>query len=285
MNGTSGLQRAAWAPAARAAAAALAMSVFGAGGVAQAEQRLQLTNQAYEFEVRTTLFPNLTLASGEIRLSAGASDYNVEIDAKALVAGTPINWKGAFRTAGVLSEAAIRPKSFFRSSVRSPGRDDERRTDARVDWRADGPPVTEITRVPARVREDRVDVDVSQAGEVVDPLSFMVGMLERVVRTNGADCSTLRKTWDGERLAVIETQTAETVPAARIDCKVIYKAILGLSARNRWRVQEEDTQRIIRFRKVGGLWQPEFLRIDATLIGGLRTTFTTTLTPIRRTGG
>ncbi len=264
----------------RASALWLAAALSAVAGTAEAETNLFDTEHRYKFAVNWSMFPELTLATGEINLRSRDDAYEVVIDASAKLAGTPVNWKGAFSTAGALVADNWRPQLFKRVSIRRPGDSDEQRTDATVAWAEDGPPKTEIVRTPDRPAAERPEVDIEQAGAVVDPLTFMVQMLDRVVRTDGEDCGTLSTTWDGERLAVIETVTADRVAKARIDCRVTYRAILGLTGQNRFRVREEDTLRIIRFRKVGGRWRPEFLKIEAVLTSGLRTTFTTTLTPL-----
>lgn len=246
---------------------------------------LSLNDQRYAFEVSWSMFPKLTLATGEIHLRSVGEGYDVDVTARARLGGTPIDWRGEFKTRGALSASELRPINFVSRSVRRPGKPDQQTVVATVDWTKGDAPVSEIVRTPNRVDPSRPVVDVSQAGEVVDPLTFVVGMLARVVRTDGADCTTLNRTWDGERLAVIQTETGERVPAARIDCRVVYKALLGLSSRNNFRVKEDETQRIVRFRKSGGRWRPEFLKIQAVLVSGLTTTFTTKLTPMGPTGG
>lgn len=231
----------------------------------------------YGFEVRWSVFPDLILGQGEAKFSQLDETYELRMDASAKLAVPSINWKGSFAARGEGRMGEGRPLRFERRSTRP-----EIETAVVVQWSGEGEPPTTDTYVwPAGYTVRRDPVDPSQITDVVDPLTFMATILRRVERTNGQSCDVTMNTWDGSRLARISIQTAETVLAARTDCRVVYEDIQGLRADSPWRAEEQRTTRILRFVRKGLRWEPQFLRIEGTFLG-YNSTFTTSITPLDR---
>lgn len=236
-----------------------------------------ISGRSYEFDVKWSIFPELTLATGRIDLDQVEEEYQVRMEAKAQLAVPSINWRGAFATVGAGALGDGFPERFERRSIRP-----DLETTVVVTWDAvEETPITRTATRPDGYTIERDPVDPSEIIGVVDPLSFMAKILTQVQETNGASCDTVMRTWDGARLAEIELQTAESVVSTRLDCRVIYRSISGLRKDSPWRAEEARTDRIVRFTKTGLDWQPRWLKISGVFVG-YESTFTTTITPIAR---
>lgn len=224
----------------------------------------------YSFDVNWSMFPDATLARGVMEMGERDGRYAFELDAEAKIALPPIDWRGTLETIGWRTDAGLKPLRFERESIRP-----DLQEKAVVAWNGGAAPSTTVVHTPSGAAPRREPVDPEHIRDAVDPLTFMAMIYDRIVKTGGQSCDVRGKTWDGVRLAFIETETDASVKLARVDCRVIYHAISGLRPDTQFRVNEESTRRILRFKRVEGEWRPIFLRIDADLVMGVRTTFTT----------
>lgn len=254
---------------------ALALGAGGAAAQAAEPLKRYTIGGDYAFEVRWSLFPELVLASGEANMVNIEEGYEMRLSAKANLAFPRINWKGSFAVRGEGPLGEGRPLRFERRSERP-----ELTTAVVVKWNGQGePPTTDTFVRPAGYQVKREPVDPSRIVNVIDPLSFMAAILQRVRESDGASCDITMNTWDGSRLAKIEIATLETVRAARTDCTVSYKDLSGLRENSPWRAEEQTTTRVLRFVRRGLNWEPDFLEISGVFLGN-KSTFTTTIEPI-----
>lgn len=253
-----------------AAVRTFAVAIGAAAGLSPIAVDAQ--DRSYTFSVTWSVFPDYVLANGTMDYFETADGYIFELTARALLAVPPVDWRGFFDAEGLLADGGARsPLRFERRTVR-PGREEI----ATVAWGDDGLPITALSRIPASplgLVQMVPDTDVVDA---VDPLTFVLDMLDRVIETNGASCDYTARTWDGARLAEITVVTADLVPAARIACQIIYDDIQGLPDESRWRAREETTTRFITFERRLGRWEPVSVRIDGDF-AGMRSSFVTAI--------
>ncbi|MEL6317724.1 MAG: hypothetical protein AAFR16_08835, partial [Pseudomonadota bacterium] len=139
------------------------------------------------------------------------------------------------------------------------------------------PPVVEISRdetLPPSPPRGPVNPDLVVLG--VDPLTFLLEIVDEVAVTRGETCDALHYVWDGERLIQVETRTLDVVKGARVDCKIIFRSIEGLPYERRVQVREETTSRVLRVRNTSRGWEPEWFKIQADF-GVFKAEFLTTL--------
>ncbi len=253
-------------------AAALGAALLSAGLVA-APRAAAETLERYTFEVSWSVFPDLVLATGTLALEEDGESYRMAMEARARVPFPSVEWDGYFAAEGRFSETGRRPTLFERRTVSN-----VRTERAIVAWRdAEAPPETEVEVAPPRVRTVAVDpLDVGP--DTIDPLTMMVMMFDRVIETNGASCDVAGRTWDGVRLARIQTTTGDRLRAARVDCRITYLSIDGLSDAEGFDEREATTTRIVRFEKRFGAWRPVWVRIEGEF-AGFESTFVTTISP------
>ncbi len=252
------------------------IAVMGAAlaspGVSTAKMGL---NQTYRFDVVWSMFPETILAKGALSIKRTATIYSLGLVMSAKLLVPSIDWRGRFVVEGEQEGADLTPKRFLRESIRPKVQET-----VIVDWIFDpeDTPATVVRREPAFFSDNRDPVDPEKVRNVIDPLSYMARLLTQIEDNNGADCAMNAKTWDGARLAVVRTTTLERVEAARIDCQVFYDDIDGLRRDTPWRAKEENTRRVVRFKKEAGVWRPKWLKIEGDF-GGFRSTFTTRIEP------
>lgn len=259
-----------------AALAALSAGLAPMAATTAAATTSQMTG-VYSFDVKWSLFPELTLATGRAELIEGASGYEMRLSAQARLTVPKVDWRGEFAVRGDGALGEGQPVRFERRSTRP-----DLQTAVVVEWSEPGvAPVTDTFVRPSGYVIQRDPVDPAKVIDVVDPLSFMAQILRKVEQSNGESCDIIATTWDGVRLATIEIATHESVTATRTDCKVIYRSIDGLRKDSPWRAEEERTTRILRFVRKGLRWEPQFLKIEGVFLG-YESTFTTNITPLDR---
>lgn len=250
------------------AAALVAIAV--ATGTAAAQDR------AYAFSVSWSVFPDFELATGEVRYrDMGEGGYVMEMTARALLAVPRVDWRGLFGSEGQIQDTGDRASLRFERVTLRPGREET----AIVNWDADGRTSTSLSRLPSSGAPLRARVPDEDVVDAVDPLTFTMMMLDRVVATNGESCDVTARTWDGARLAEISVTTGERLEAARVVCQVVYESIIGLPDETQWRAREETTTRVITFERRIGVWQPVSVRIEGEF-AGVFSTFSTELQPV-----
>lgn len=290
-------------------AAALAAAVTGAAAWASlAGDASALDQRAYNFQITWSIAPALTLSKGVLRLEQDDDAYSVEMEAEANLTFPRIDWRGLFavegdreslreaegrvsglRVAGALAAAeagdaapegsplaaSLRaPQNFERSSIRP-----DVREDVSVSWGdPSAPPETLTSRIPesARIRRERIEPE-STIG-VVDPITFALGLLDTVEASDGLSCDLDARTWDGARLSELEVRTEEVLRGSFAECRLKYRSIRGLREDNPWRSREDDVDRIIRFEKRLGRWDPVSIRIRGRFLG-FESEFVTQLEP------
>lgn len=259
----------------RTARALLCAATVCAATAATTEAAAASASRGFRFEVKWSMFPELTIATGQFQLSEEPGRYLMGLEARANLTTPRIDWRGSLAAEGERSRDGRKPLRFEQSSVRP-----SQKTLVVVSWEGgEDQPVTAVSQTPERAAADRDDVDPEAVRDVVDPLTFLAQVLDRVEETNGDSCDLKAKTWDGRRLAQIETLTHETVKAARVDCRIVYRDIQGLRKDTPWRLQEQETMRVARFEKKEGRWLPRWIRIEAKVVG-FDTTFTTEIWPL-----
>lgn len=234
----------------------------------------QRSLKTYSFTVKWSVFPELVLARGKVRLEDRGSSYRMSMSARVRVALPSIRWDANFTTTGRRSRGVRRPQRFERSSTSS-----TRRDRAVITWRRGAPPRSRIQTQPPQPA--RRGVKPSEVGSnSIDPLTYVAQVYDKVIETNGASCDVTAKTWDGVRLAEIKSVTGEKLRAQRIDCEIKYLSIKGIADAAAFQGREISTQRVVRFEKKLGVWQPVWVRIKGKF-GGFNSSFTTELTPLR----
>lgn len=245
--------------------AAVATAVFASAGAADARSG----PRAFTFQVEWSLFPNTVLASGRFVMREDGGGYQVDLEAAGDHQALR-NRSYALETSGERSRRSRQPRRFVQSRVRP-----EMRESFVVSWERNASrPQTTVRRSAEAPDVDRDPVDPARIRDVVDPLTFLTLVIDRVEATNGDSCDVAERTWDGELLADVEIRTLDRLEAARIDCRIVYKSVSGMRKNSQFRVNEGGTMRVARFEKVGGEWSPTLIRIDADLFG-MRTTFVT----------
>ncbi len=251
------------------AAATLALAAAAPAAASDKERR------AYDFTVSWSVFPNTTLARGQLRFEEDDAFYVIALDASAKLTVPPVNWRGSFATQGDLAGTARAPQRFERKSIRP-----DLRESVVVSWPngAASEPETRVERTPADRKVRREPVDPADIVNVVDPLTFAAQIFDAVRRSNGRSCEVREKTWDGARLSELSVTTESSVFGTRADCRLNYRSISGLRVDNPWRTKENTVTRIIRFEKKLGKWNPVSITIRGTFVG-FQSEFVTTLTP------
>lgn len=238
-----------------------------------ANAQIDADDRAYAFAVRWSVFPDFELATGELRYrETGERAYIMQMTARAILAVPRVDWRGLFGAEGVVERDGARVSQRFERITLRPGREET----AIVNWDADGRPSTQLSRLPSGGAPLRARVPDEDVVDAIDPLTFVLLLLDRVVETNGESCDMAERTWDGARLAEISVTTGERVPAARVVCRVVYDSIVGLPDETRWRAREETTTRVIVFERRLGRWEPVSVRIDGEF-AGFTSTFSTVL--------
>lgn len=250
--------------------AALLAALIGAApafaNVGEAEVR------RYSFEVTTNIVQDVAFASGVLEMAQTSEAYRIALDIDTRLPLTGIDRRDRLTTLGLrAADGARTPQRFDRATERK-----KSRLEVATRWDETGRPRAEVTRIPPRPDAARTPISPELLREATDPLTFLARILDQVTRTNGASCDAEHAIWDGQRLVGVATATQETVTAARIDCRLSLTRVEGLPYSQKVAVREETSRRVIRFRRIGLDWEPEFLRIEADF-GVFKAEFTTTL--------
>lgn len=261
------------------ATCAMIVGAFVASAAASTAQAQNIERRGYDFTVTWSVAPDVPLSRGRLMLEQSEGFYTVTLNAQANLAVPRVDWRGVFATQGDVLGGSRSPQRFERSSIRP-----DLREDVVVSWGGDAQPRTTTRFVPETATVRREQVDEAQIVNVVDPLTFAVQILDRVSDTDGASCDVSVRTWDGARLSELQVTTERSVASSSVECRLTYRSIVGLREDNPWRSREERIDRIIRFEKRLGRWEPVRISISGTFVG-LDSEFVTVLTRTTASAG